>query len=87
MPQIHILEPHVADLIAAGEVVERPAAAVQELLENAVDAGAKTVVAEIRGGRLRHGSGGRGGVFSAPRHQQAPGFPGIGVHRHAGLPG
>ena len=50
MPRINILSPFVADLIAAGEVVERPASAVKELLENAVDAGAKNVTVEIRGG-------------------------------------
>ena len=77
MPVINILAPHVADMIAAGEVVERPASVIKELMENSFDAGAKAVTVEIKGGGAAYIRVSDNGCGMAPEDA------GIAFMRHA----
>ena len=52
MPHIHVLDQITIDKIAAGEVIERPASIVKELVENAIDAGSTSVKIEIKDGGI-----------------------------------
>jgi len=54
LPKIFELEQHIADLIAAGEVVQRPASAVKELMENSIDSGASIITVEISSGGMTY---------------------------------
>lgn len=77
MPIIHELSPHVINLIAAGEVVERPASVAKELLENAIDAGATRIAVELQNGGISYLRITDNGCGMS--HEDAP----VAFHRHA----